>query len=73
MRRLRSFLFLVLTFILMSTVVFAQRDLGTLTGTISDAQGATVPNAKVRIVEDATGIGYDLETNATGEFVSSGS
>ncbi|MCU1257968.1 MAG: hypothetical protein JWO80_853, partial [Bryobacterales bacterium] len=33
---------------------FAQRDLGTITGTVTDPQGGGVPNAKVTITEDAT-------------------
>jgi hypothetical protein len=40
----------------LATSAFAQRDLATLLGTISDPQGAVVPNAKVTIAEDATGL-----------------
>ncbi len=65
----RSLITLVLTLLLASTLVFAQRDLGTLTGTISDSQGAAVPNAQVKVVNDATNVEYDLETNSAGEFV----
>ncbi|HEY1341074.1 MAG TPA: carboxypeptidase regulatory-like domain-containing protein [Bryobacteraceae bacterium] len=54
---------------LFAVCVFAQRDLGTITGTITDPQGAGVPNAKVTIVENATGLSYGVVASDTGEFV----
>src|SRR5260370_14989638 len=59
----------VLLSLLFAACVFAQRDLGTITGTITDPQGAGVPNARVIIVEDATGLSYAVQSNNTGEFV----
>ena len=56
-------------FILMAVCAFAQRDLGTITGTITDPQGAGVPNARVTIIEDATGLSYVVQTTQLGEFV----
>ena len=50
-------------------MALAQRDLGTITGIISDPQGAAVPNAKVTITEDATGLTYDVQTNSAGEYI----
>src|SRR5713226_6978219 len=64
--RLRNFFVLA---ILCSSMALAQRDLGTITGIISDPQGASVPNAKVTITEDATGLTYDVETNSAGEYI----
>ena len=58
----------VLSF-LFAACIFAQRDLGTITGTITDAQGAAVPNATVTIVEDATGLSYATTTGVNGEYV----
>ncbi|WP_321472526.1 TonB-dependent receptor [uncultured Paludibaculum sp.] len=55
---------LLLTFCLM-----AQRDLGTIAGTVTDPQGGVIPNAKVTIKEEATGLVYDLTTNTSGEFL----
>ena len=52
----------------MSSLALAQRDLGTVTGTITDASGAAVPNAKITIREDATGVSYDTVSNETGNF-----
>src|SRR5713226_2526752 len=64
--RLRNFFFLAF---LCSSMALAQRDLGTITGIISDPQGAAVPNAKVIITEDATGLTYDVQTNSAGEYI----
>ena len=38
--------------------LFAQRDLATITGTVTDSSGAVVPNAKVVITEQGTGQVY---------------
>ncbi len=48
---------------------FAQRDLSTLAGTITDSSGGVVVNAKVTITEVATGQVYSILTNNLGEFV----
>jgi len=48
--------------------LFAQRDLATLTGTVTDASGGVVANAKVTVTERATGQVYELTTNSGGEF-----
>src|ERR1700730_11952510 len=48
---------------------FGQRDLGTITGTITDPQGSAVPPAKVTITEDATGLSYTVETSDMGDYV----
>lgn len=59
----------IVVFILAAICAFAQRDLGTITGTITDPQGAGVPNARVTITEDATGLSYSVQTSEVGEFV----
>jgi hypothetical protein len=61
-------LFIFLSLFAMSGLLFAQRDLGTITGTITDPQGAAVPNAKITITEDATGVSTSLQSNETGAF-----
>jgi Carboxypeptidase regulatory-like domain len=55
--------------VLAAACAFAQRDLGTITGTITDSQGAIVPNARVTISEDATGLKYELQTGSNGEYI----
>src|SRR5260370_81629 len=59
----------VLLSLLFAVCALAQRDLGTITGTITDAQGAAVPNARVTIIEDATGLSYTTTTGVSGEYV----
>ena len=46
----------------------AQRDLGTVTGTITDPQGAAIPNAKIIIKNDATGVVSETVTTDTGSY-----
>jgi hypothetical protein len=69
MPRLRNLYLLALFALLSSTILYAQRDLGAITGTVSDPQGAAVPNAKVVITEDATGLTYQVQTDASGTYV----
>jgi len=54
---------------LFSFAAWAQRDLGTLVGVVTDATGAVVPSAKVTITEDATGLKYALEADANGNYI----
>lgn len=69
MPRRHSHFLAILCFTLpFSFVALAQRDLGSITGTVSDPQGAAVPNAKVTITNDATGVAYTLTTNEAGSY-----
>jgi hypothetical protein len=52
-----------------ASAMFAQRDLGTLVGTVTDPTGGVVANAKVTVTEAGTGQVYELTTNSSGEFV----
>src|SRR3954470_15518238 len=52
-----------------ASAVFAQRDLATLVGTVTDSSGGVVGNAKVTLTETETGQVYSLVTSAGGEFV----
>ncbi|MBS1876088.1 MAG: carboxypeptidase regulatory-like domain-containing protein [Acidobacteria bacterium] len=49
--------------------VFAQRDLGTIVGTVTDPQGGAIANAKVTITETATGLAYEVQTSAAGDYI----
>ena len=62
---IRTALLLLFTF---ASSLFAQRDLATLVGTVTDPQGAAVPGAKVSLVEDATGLQYEATVGAAGEY-----
>lgn len=68
MRRFVAGLRYSLLAFLCAGAIFAQRDLATITGTVTDASGAIVPGAKVVISELGTGQTYQLTTNASGEF-----
>src|SRR6185503_9777711 len=46
----------------------AQSFLGTIRGTVTDAQGAPVAGAAVLIVDEATGVPRAVETDAKGNF-----
>src|SRR6185436_14467786 len=60
---------LVLSLLLSSVCAFAQRDLSTLAGTVTDTSGGVVANAVVKITDLATGLVYETVTNGSGEFV----
>ena len=68
MPRWHNTLLIFLALFAMSSLALAQRDLGTITGTITDASGAAVPNAKITITETATGVSYETVSNATGTY-----
>ncbi len=65
---MRFFTRILLLSLLGVASLLAQRDLGTITGTITDAQGGAVPGAKVTLTEDATGLKYTVEANSSGEY-----
>ncbi len=54
--------------LLFASVSFAQRDLGTITGNVTDPQGAVVPNVKITITEVATGLKYEVTTGDSGDY-----
>jgi hypothetical protein len=60
---------LLLAGMLICLPLLAQRDLGTITGTVLDAQGAAIPGATVTILEAATGLKYVVTTSQTGDYV----
>jgi hypothetical protein len=60
----------LLTFILvvLCAALCAQTPSGIITGTVTDASGAVVPNAKVTITNQATGVNRAVLANAEGLF-----
>jgi hypothetical protein len=64
---LRISLLLLLGLALLGTAVYAQ-ETASITGTVTDASGAVVPNAKVTITSQDTGLARDLTTNAAGAY-----
>ena len=59
----------LLAILVLAVSSFAQRDLATILGTVTDPQGAVVPNAKVTITEDATGVSYEVTADSNGEYI----
>ncbi len=58
----------VLLGLVFAVAVFAQRDLGTIAGTVTDPSGAGIPNAKITITEVATNLSYTVTSSAAGEY-----
>jgi len=59
----------LLLFVAFCACAMAQRDLATVLGIVTDPQGGVIPQAKVTITEDATGVSYDVTTSAAGEYI----
>jgi len=66
-RRLISFAALSML-ICVSQLVFGQAVNGTLLGTVNDATGAAVPNAKVVITETSKNLSHESLTNGSGNY-----
>ncbi|HWR15888.1 MAG TPA: carboxypeptidase-like regulatory domain-containing protein [Terriglobales bacterium] len=67
--RLATFLGLALLLILCSsTYLFAQASLGGITGIVRDTSGAVIANAKVTLINDATGDKIETKTTPEGNF-----
>ena len=62
---------LLATVLLVAGTAIAQRDLGSILGTISDPQGAVIAGAKILITEDATGQKYTAESDTSGNYIRS--
>jgi hypothetical protein len=61
-------LYLSLSVFLLVSAAFAQTNLGTITGTITDPAGAVVPNAPVEAKSAATGAVYPAASSGTGNY-----
>src|SRR5215470_13936623 len=65
---LRTSLLILLT---AATLCFAQKDTGSIVGTVKDPTGAVVPNASVEVTDVERGQTFRTTTSETGEFVAS--
>src|SRR6185369_10537644 len=68
MKNLRPILALLLLGCLTAGFVWGQAVTATLVGTITDASGAVVVNAKVVITETNTGVSRTANTNESGNY-----
>ncbi len=51
-----------------ASLLMAQSERGTISGTVRDSSGAVIPRAKVVITNTATNVVVNLTTNDTGEY-----
>lgn len=58
----------ILTILFAAAIIVAQIDTGAISGVITDATGAVVPGARVRIIQEETNFQTELETNETGFY-----
>jgi hypothetical protein len=63
----RMCLLLILSLVLLSTIAYGQ-ETASIVGTVTDASGAAVPNAKIVITNTDTGIIHSTSTNTTGSY-----
>src|SRR6201982_4275315 len=64
----RNARFLFLLAALIAAPAWAQTQLGTLFGTVTDTSGAVVPGAEVSVENVSTGLKRDGRTNKSGEY-----
>src|SRR3984893_7512627 len=62
------YLFALLLLLLLPSLVFAQVNTGTLTGTVRDTTGAVVPDAMVTVRNTATGTTRVVQTASDGVY-----
>jgi hypothetical protein len=67
MRRISLFV-AATAMILTANVTFAQTTSGDLVGTIKDPTGAIIPNARVTVTNEATGVAVSINSGESGEF-----
>ena len=67
--RRRSFVYFILLFLLsLAPNAFSQMDQGSIVGSVLDATGAAVPNAKVKLVNEQTGFTLERTADAGGAY-----
>ena len=68
MVRKLSVLFIALLFLSLPQAIFAQAVTGTIVGTVTDANGGVVVNAKVTIILTGQSAVYSFVTNESGNY-----
>jgi hypothetical protein len=61
--------FILCLLMLTGSSLFGQIATGRITGTVTDASGAVVPNAAVTISDEATGVAQTIKSGASGDYV----
>jgi outer membrane receptor protein involved in Fe transport len=55
-------------FLLLAAAIFAQESTGSISGTVTDPSGASVPNAAITITNEQTGVERKINSNTSGFF-----
>jgi Carboxypeptidase regulatory-like domain len=63
-----TFRILPIIALLLSSVVYAQGNAGTVRGTVTDPTGAVIPNATVHLTNQVSGLDRTTTSDATGKF-----
>jgi hypothetical protein len=66
--RFRAGVLLLGTVAVLTPFVYGQADTSSLSGTVTDATGAVIPNAHVVVHDDATGEVHAINTNSSGSY-----
>ena len=69
--RARTILCFLALMVILAGMSFAQKDAGTIAGTVKDASGAVVAHAKVTVTDVDRGTQFSTTTNTSGEYVAS--
>ena len=67
-KRLGAFWFQLTVMLLIAGVAWAQKDMGSIVGTVRDSSGAVVSGAKVAVTDNDRGTTFNSTTNANGEY-----
>ena len=67
-KRFRFWTLLVVCMLAASGTLLAQKNVGSIVGSVKDPVGALVPNAKVTVTNNATGAAREVTSNEAGEF-----
>src|ERR1700691_1358416 len=67
--KFRSAIIAVLFVAVLTVTLYGQTYQGGVRGLVTDAQGAVVPNAQVTLLNEATKVTRESETNPAGQYV----
>ena len=65
---MKKLVLLSLFILMLAACIAAQETTGRMVGTITDASGAVVPNAKITATNDSTGFSRDTITGPQGDY-----
>lgn len=69
LRRLLTIAIIVALVFILGSIAWAQKDAGSIVGTVRDSSGAVVPDAKVIVTDTEHGTSFQTTTNSNGEYI----